>query len=86
MLINRKQPIRGLWERNGTFSIRLAVEDDATSEINRRVSLPLSKKEFLKDIKEKQIQIEPARRKNMLNHFRAMEELLPFIGAIPKKP
>jgi hypothetical protein len=29
VLDGRKQPIRGLWERNGKFIARIAMEDDA---------------------------------------------------------
>jgi integrase len=39
VLDGRKQPIRGLWERNGKFVARLAVEDDAGLKETRWVPL-----------------------------------------------
>lgn len=39
VLDGRKQPIRGLWERNGKFIARIAVEDDAGRKQTRWVPL-----------------------------------------------
>ena len=39
VLDRRKQPIRGLWERNGKFIARIAMEDDAGMNENRWVPL-----------------------------------------------
>ena len=39
VLDGRKQPIRGLWERNGKFIARIAMEDDAGKKENRWVPL-----------------------------------------------
>jgi integrase len=39
VLDGRKQPIRGLWERNGKFVARIAMEDDAGMKENRWVPL-----------------------------------------------
>ena len=32
----RKQPIRGLWQRNGNFIARIAIEDEAGVKSNRK--------------------------------------------------
>jgi hypothetical protein len=39
VLNGRKQPIRGLWERNGTFVARIAMETDGGDKENRWVPL-----------------------------------------------
>jgi integrase len=39
VLDGRKQPIRGLWERNGKFIARIAIEDEAGIKSNRWVAL-----------------------------------------------
>jgi integrase len=39
VLDGRKQPIRGLWQRNGKFIARIAIEDEAGIKSNRWVSL-----------------------------------------------
>lgn len=39
VLDNRKQPVRGLWKRNGRFVARLKVEDAAGRKVTRRVTL-----------------------------------------------
>jgi integrase len=43
VLDGRKQPIRGLWERNGKFIARIAMEDDAGKKENRWVPLESAK-------------------------------------------
>ena len=37
VLDGRKQPIRGLWERNGKYVARITVEDEAGMKHNRWV-------------------------------------------------
>jgi integrase len=39
VLDGRKQPIRGLWQRNGNFIARIAIEDEAGVKSNRWVPL-----------------------------------------------
>jgi hypothetical protein len=39
VLDGRKQPIRGLWQRNGKFIARIAIEDAAGIKSNRWVVL-----------------------------------------------
>jgi hypothetical protein len=53
VLDGRKQPIRGLWQRNGAFYARLNVEDDAGRKETRRVrleatSVPEAQKELFR--------------------------------------
>jgi hypothetical protein len=39
VLDGRKQPVRGLWQRNGKFIARIAIEDEAGMKSNRWVAL-----------------------------------------------
>jgi integrase len=73
----RKQPIRGLWQRNGQFVARLAVEDDVGQKRNRWV--PLENASTVSEARAEFHRLLVERRDNRLRHIGQTPKLVDYL-------